>query len=179
MNEMAAQQEFRPIYILKRPSVEDGPPAAVLREVGLEGVPPEPLHEGTVVRFQGGSRSLEMNREGEIWLEDTARLGSLSRPAAPPPSSSRAEALALALFDRANLMPRSNEVAAVTAPVVVNSGTRTARARRTGPATYDRVEECHTLDAYVALGPRIRVSAGAALPETIAEVVGKGAKVGV
>src|SRR5260221_11306505 len=116
MNDMAAQQEFRPIYILKRPSVEDGPPAAVLREVGLEGVPPEPLHDGTGVRFQRGSPSLEMNREGEIWFEDAAKLWSPRAPASKLPSSSRAEALALALFARANLMPGAKHVASVSAP---------------------------------------------------------------
>src|SRR5260221_8372418 len=140
MNDMAAQQEFRPIYILKRPSVEDGPPAAVLREVGLEGVPPEPLHDGTGVRFQRGSRSLEMNREGEIWFEDTAKLWSPSTPATPPPSSSRAEALALALFDRANLMPGPNDVASVSAPVVVNAGTLMAVARKMPDGTFQRDE---------------------------------------
>src|SRR6185295_16221954 len=96
---MAAPQEFRRIYILDRPSLADGPPAALVSEVGLEGAPCKVLPGGDRARVRRGSRTLEMNREGEIWFEDSAKLWNVTAPISPLPSRVGAETLALAWFE--------------------------------------------------------------------------------
>jgi hypothetical protein len=175
---MIDQPAFRRIYILGRPALEDGPPAALLRAVGLEGGTREFLPGGDGMRVRRDSRSLEMNSDGEIWFEDAAKLWNPSTPDGLLPPRSRAEAMALALFDEINLMPRTNNVATISAPVVVNSGTRTAVARPNASGGYEH-EDCHTIDAYVALGPRIHIPGTGESPPAVVEVIGRGGKVGV